>query len=124
MGHLAGGIECSAARYYRAGSEVLRDVWLTAEPPKETAEDTDNITSAINAATGGIINGIPIVGPSIKSGTEKFGAKVRSMIYGTPYDDELKAVQNYVKQSAQAIRDLTRLARLPERSPLCWWELV
>lgn len=75
--------------------------WLQTGSKKET-EDTNTFNSAANAALGGIINGIPIVGPALKSGTEKFGAKVRSMIYGTPYADELKAVQNYDKQSAQA----------------------
>ncbi len=86
------------------GTTVTNDFakkWLAA-PEENTKENTDTYTSAANAALGGIIEGIPVVGPSLKSGTEKFGAKVRSMIYGTPYEDELRAVQNYVKQSAQA----------------------
>lgn len=75
--------------------------WLTATPAK-TKEDTDNYTSMTNSALGGAIEGVPIVGPYIKSGTEKASAKIRSLMYGTPYEDELKAVQNYSKQSAEA----------------------
>lgn len=65
-------------------------------------QDTGTWTSAINAATGNAIDAIPIVGPSIKRGTEKFGAMVRSKIYGTAYADELANIQDYVKKSEQA----------------------
>lgn len=76
--------------------------WLTGPPPEPTKENTDTYNSTANAALGGIIEGVPIVGPSIKSGTEKLGAKIRSLMYGTPYEDELRAVQNYTKQSAES----------------------
>lgn len=77
--------------------------WLTdnGEQPKF---DTNNWTSTINAGTGGIIEGIPIVGPYIASGAEKSAAFARSKIYGTPYEEELKAVQQYRKQSTDAHR--------------------
>lgn len=52
------GTSPQASNAAQPGTTVLdpksfANVWLTAEPPKETVEDTDNITSAINAATGG-----------------------------------------------------------------------
>lgn len=78
------------------------DSWLKSGPPEATKENTDTATSTANAALGGAIEGVPIVGPAIKSGTEKLSAKIRSLMYGTPYADELSAVQNYSKQSAEA----------------------
>lgn len=53
------------------------------------------VTDTTNAFTGGAIEGIPIAGPFIKGGIEKGAAGVRSLMYGTPYQDELKAVQDY-----------------------------
>lgn len=76
--------------------------WLKAAPPEPVKENTETATSAINAATGGAIEGLPIIGPPLKAGTEKLSAKIRSLMYGTPYDEELKAVQSYNKQSAEA----------------------
>lgn len=77
-------------------------LWLKPSAKEPTKENTDTYTSAANSALGGAIEGVPIVGPYIKSGTEKASAKIRSLMYGTPYEDELKAVQGYADQSAQA----------------------
>lgn len=51
-----------------------------------------------NAFTGGVISGVPIVGPMIQGGAQKAAAGIRSVMAGTPYADELKAVQNYAGQ--------------------------
>lgn len=82
--------------------QEFEKTWLTSASEPAAKENTDTKTSLANAALGGIIEGVPIVGPAIKSGTEKAAAKVRSLMYGTPYADELQAVQNYSKQSAEA----------------------
>lgn len=76
--------------------------WLKPAAVEATKEDTNTATSTANAALGGAIEGVPIIGPPLKAGTEKISARIRSLMYGTPYEDELKAVQNYTKQSAEA----------------------
>lgn len=82
---------------------AFSQAWLVDNTPKEgPKQDTGTATSSINAATGNAINSIPIVGPYIKSGTEKLAAKIRSKIYDTPYEAELENVRDYNKQSSEA----------------------
>jgi hypothetical protein len=57
-----------------------------------------NGNDVTNAYTGGAIEGVPIAGPAIKAGSQKAAAAIRSIMYGTPYADELKAVQGYAGQ--------------------------
>lgn len=63
--------------------------------------DTTGSTGTVNAFTGGAIEGIPIIGPAIKGGTERAAAGIRSVMQGTPYADELKAVQDYAGTAAK-----------------------
>ena len=48
---------------------------------------------------GGAVEGMPIVGPYLKSGSQKAAAAIRAHMNGTNYEDELKAVQEYAAQS-------------------------
>ena len=70
------------------------------EPAK--AEQTAGPLAASSAFTGGWVRGIPIVGPSIDTGVQHAAAYMRSRMYGTPYEDELKAVQSYATGTAEA----------------------
>lgn len=65
-------------------------------------QDTNSLMSTVNAATGNAINAIPVVGPYIKSGTEKLGARIRSKIYGTSVEDELANIRDYENKSEEA----------------------
>ncbi len=76
--------------------------WLPKQAAVQPTQNTDTLTSTVNAATGNAINSIPIVGPYIKSATEKLGARIRSKIYGTSAEDELANIQDYGKQSEAA----------------------
>jgi hypothetical protein len=76
----------------QTGGAASTALAATAPPPGDTSG-----WGIANALTGGMVRGVPIVGPSIDTGVRKFGAGVRSMINGTPYDDELKAVNQYVE---------------------------
>lgn len=70
-----------------------------------TATSDQNAASGLGKATagsGGFVEGIPVVGPYLKSGAEKAAAEVRSWLYDTPYADELKAVQAYDRASMKA----------------------
>ncbi|MCJ2089585.1 hypothetical protein MKK88_26875 [Methylobacterium sp. E-005] len=56
-----------------------------------------------SAAVGrGLVNGVPIIGPYALSGLEHAAAGVRSLQSGEPYADELKRVQGYSQQTADA----------------------
>jgi hypothetical protein len=57
--------------------------------------------SAITAATGGYVEGLPIVGPVLKSGAQKGAAFIRSQMNGTPYEQELANVQAFDKASQE-----------------------
>lgn len=83
-------------------TKAFAQKWLADEPKVAQKFNTDTWTSAINAGSGGIIDSIPIVGPYIASGAEKAAAYTRSKLHGTPYEAELKAVQDYRKQSTEA----------------------
>jgi hypothetical protein len=61
-----------------------------------------SVGESVNALTGGAVRGVPIVGPYLDAGAKKAAAGVRSLIHGTPYDDELKAVSEYAEQAAKA----------------------
>ena len=71
-----------------------------AEPAK--AEQTTGPLAAANAFTGGFVRGIPILGPVIDAGTRRAAAAARSVMYGTPYADELAAVNKYATGTAAA----------------------
>lgn len=76
--------------------------WLTEPPPAPVKYDTNNWTSTVNAATGNMIEGVPIAGPYLHSGLLKLGARIRSGLHGTKYEDELKTVKDYTDQSTAA----------------------
>lgn len=88
--------------------------WWNADPavaaPPKSAEksagkfwESDPVTSPVkdtaSSFLGGIISGVPIVGPAIQGGAQRAAAGVRSVIHGTPYADELTAVQDYAKRT-------------------------
>lgn len=55
------------------------------------------------AAVGrGLINGVPIVGPALLSGTNKAAAFLRSVSKGIPYDQALKDVEGFGERTANA----------------------
>jgi len=54
------------------------------------------------AVSGGIVSGIPVVGPLLEGGAQRAAAAIRSYLYDTPYQDELKAVQEYDTQARAA----------------------
>src|SRR4051812_45667458 len=90
-----GGVAPAAPAQDDNGTRVLdnkqfEQQWLTPKATGPVQENTDTYPSAANAAAGGAIEGIPILGPYIKAGTEKTAAKIRSIAHGTPYADELK----------------------------------
>jgi hypothetical protein len=47
---------------------------------------------------GGMISGVPVVGPAIQGGAQRAAAGIRSLEYGTPYANELKAVQSWANE--------------------------
>lgn len=68
----------------------------------DSSQGGDNgFMARANALTGGIIEGVPIVGPYIKSGAERAAAGVRSLISGQPYEDELRVTRDFSRQSAE-----------------------
>lgn len=70
--------------------KAFDSMWLT-EPKKSTKAEVP--MPAATALASGFIEGIPIVGPYIKSGVEKAAAKARSMRDSTKYEDELDFVR-------------------------------
>jgi hypothetical protein len=60
-----------------------------------------SLNESANAFLGGILEGVPVVGPYIKGGADRLGAGVRSLINGTPYQDELSFVQGRTGQIAR-----------------------
>lgn len=63
--------------------------------------DTDNMSSAANAAALSTLEGVPIVGPALRGGAERLGAAGRSVVYGTPYANELDFVKGLSKQTTE-----------------------
>ncbi len=74
--------------------------WLSPSSEPERY-NTDNLSSAANAAALSTLEGFPIVGPALRGGAERLGAAGRSLVYGTPYSDELKSVQDLSKQTTE-----------------------
>lgn len=68
---------------------------LTDDQLKALYTQQTGSTGTINALAGGAIEGVPILGPLVKTGAERAAAGIRSVMQGTPYSDELKAVQDY-----------------------------
>lgn len=75
------------------------DTWLKT-PPADEPQPAVPSPGATSVASG-FIEGIPIVGPYIKSGVEKAAAKARSIRDNTSYEDELKVVQKANALAAQ-----------------------
>ncbi len=78
---------------------VMREAMAAASsktPMLETAR------RAAVSGLGGMIEGVPIVGPAIKGGAEKAAAYIRSKINDTDYDNELSSVQgDYVTSATE-----------------------
>ena len=92
-----GAIKSNISKMIEQGApEADIDQYLAGEGvTPEQLRATTGSTGAVNAFTGGAIEGIPIIGPAIKGGTERAAAGIRSLISGQPFADELKAVQDY-----------------------------
>ena len=52
-----------------------------------------SLTERAHVITGGLLEGIPIAGPAIRGAADRAGAGIRSMIQGTPFQDELSGVR-------------------------------
>jgi hypothetical protein len=72
----------------------------SADTSAETAPDVAGPMGAASAATGGYVRGTPIVGPVIDNAAQAAAARIRSVIYGTPYEAERKAVGEYARAAA------------------------
>ncbi|MDO8876357.1 MAG: hypothetical protein Q7V40_09655, partial [Pseudolabrys sp.] len=68
--------------------------------PEAEQQPTGALGTA-SAASGNFIGGFPVVGPIIKGGAERAAASIRSMMHGSSYDDELKAVQGYAARTTE-----------------------
>jgi len=54
------------------------------------------------AATGGFLRGMPIAGPTLEAGAQRGAARVRSMITGQPFPEELRSVEEHAKAAEEA----------------------
>lgn len=64
--------------------------------------DATQKTGTEAAAVGrGLINGVPIAGPALLSGTNKVAAFLRSISFGIPYDQALKEVEGFSERTAK-----------------------
>lgn len=74
-------------------------MWLS--EPKSTGKSRGEVPMpGATSLASGYIEGIPVVGPYIKSAVEKGAAKARSMRDGTKYEDELDFVRGVNTQNA------------------------
>lgn len=73
----------------------------TATGPWDDYKPKGSLNESANAFLGGVLEGVPIVGPYIRGGADRLGAGVRSLINGTPYEDELRFVQQRTGQIAE-----------------------
>jgi hypothetical protein len=55
----------------------------------------------LHALSGSVLEGLPIVGPSVREGAQKLGAKWDTTIEGTTYEDALKRRQGAFDKSVQ-----------------------
>lgn len=76
--------------------------WLTEQQQEKQQYDTSTWSSALTSGIGSTLEGIPIVGPAISESNNRLTAYLRSKVHGTPYQNELKGVQEYRKQSNEA----------------------
>lgn len=79
-------------------SKWLSDPFQTEKP----VEDPNSWRSTIRATTGSLIEGVPVIGPYVRAGVDRLSAGARSVVKGTPYQDELKFRQKAFEQSTQA----------------------
>lgn len=76
--------------------ETARKFLAKESAPKEPETGS---TGTVNALTGGIISGVPIVGPLIEGGAQRAAAGIRSLMSGSSFENELKAVRDYAAQA-------------------------
>jgi len=90
--------------------EEAADDWLAkkagAATTKEVAKKGPSSTytpddEAIATGAGGFVRGIPVIGQTIDAGARRTAAVVRSLQYGTPYGEELAAVNKYAEEQQQ-----------------------
>lgn len=62
-------------------------------PDAEMQQPESGMNERAHVATGGFLEGLPVVGPLIRGGADRLGAGIRSYMYDTPYEDELSFVQ-------------------------------
>jgi len=58
----------------------------------------DGANEYANVALGGMLEGVPVIGPALRGGADRIGAGVRSLLSGNSYEDELKFVQQATGQ--------------------------
>lgn len=86
-------------KYYADMPRADFDTKIGLKPAPQSAPNS--FGENIEAAAGGFVRDIPIVGPAIDAGAKKAAAGIRSLIHGTPYDAELQAVTDYAKGVAE-----------------------
>lgn len=85
--------------------EALREHLGGAHGQADQQTRAESVTSGLNdaahVATGGLIEGVPIVGPYIREGAERVGAGIRSWMYDTEFQNELDFVQGRSQQLSE-----------------------
>jgi hypothetical protein len=93
------------APHEEAALKAFQSLGTAPNAPAASATDlpAGGFAGDASAAVGrGLINGVPIVGPYALSGLEHAAAGVRSLQNDTKFSDELKNVQGYSQQTADA----------------------
>lgn len=93
------------APHEEAAFKAFQNLGTAPNAPAASAMDAPagGFAGDASAAVGrGLVNGIPVVGPYALSGLEHAAAGVRSLQSGEPYADELKRVQGFSQQTADA----------------------
>jgi len=62
----------------------------------------EGVNGAVGAALSGTLDGIPVVGPILKSGTERAAAGIGTLINGDTYSANLERAQNMTADAAEA----------------------
>lgn len=77
--------------------------WLADDGAEEAPKyDTDSWKSTLNAASRSLLEGVPVIGPYVRSAADAGSAAVRSAVTGEPYKSSLKFVKENARQSIEA----------------------
>ncbi|WP_413710664.1 hypothetical protein [Rhizobium sp. Rhizsp82] len=65
-------------------------------------QQQEGVNGAVGAALSGTLDGIPVVGPILKGGTERAAAGIGTLINGDTYSSNLERAQNMTADAAEA----------------------